>query len=55
MKDKYTKSLNALKKALKTIPKERILEIIKEVDAMNIEGPTIEEYFEKVWGNPTKK
>lgn len=49
---KVTKSLDEqiklFEKLIDEIPKEEMDKIIAEVEAMNIEGPTPEEYFESI-------
>jgi len=43
--NQYEKSLRLINKFLDKISKEEIAKIIKRIDALNFEGPTVEEYF----------
>lgn len=48
MEDKLEESLKAFDKALKSMSDEELNVIIAEIDAMGIEGPTVEEYLESL-------
>ena len=44
-KDVLNKATKAFDAAMKKMPKEKMQQIIDKVTAMNIKGPTIDEYF----------
>jgi len=50
MDKQHEKSLELLDKFLKETPPEEIKKMIKKIDEMNIEGPTISEYFRSMDG-----
>jgi len=43
--DNREKSLLALKSLLASMDKEKLNEIVSEIDQLNFEGPTIDQYF----------
>ena len=49
------KSLAALDRAIKKLGKEKIDAIIAKVDAMNIPGPTVDEYMQMLEDYHSKK
>ena len=48
--DQYKKSLELLDKFLRETPREELEKMISEIDKLNIEGPTISEYFKQMNG-----
>lgn len=43
--NRHKKAIVSFKRFLDETPKEKLDEIVARIDAMDIEGPTVEEYF----------
>lgn len=51
MKTEHTERIKAFRAALKKLGKKKVKKLIEEVQAMGIQGPTVEEYFSSFYNH----